>query len=90
MKPKRNCESTPEQRTVTIEGNIIVKYCPPDNKMKHEIVIHPIGIKDSLIIELEIDCQCDCEKQNSTDTNSPDCHNAGFIQCGICKCNEGR
>ncbi|CAB3248238.1 unnamed protein product [Arctia plantaginis] len=88
-KPKRNCESTPEQRTVSIEGNLIVKYCPPDNEKKHEIVIHPIGIKDSLVIELEIDCQCDCEKEISTNTTSPVCHNAGFIQCGICKCNEG-
>ncbi|KAG6444042.1 integrin beta-PS-like [Manduca sexta] len=77
-----NCASTYENPVVTIPAILEVKECPKENKT-HELVINPVSLNDKLIIKLEVICKCECEVKSDISSR---CNNAGYIQCGICKC----
>lgn len=68
-----------------INVTLTVKRCEQNIP---EITIRPIGLTDKLIVHVKSDCHCDCESLHSDPV--PECSNAGFIECGICKCNDGR
>ncbi|KAJ0181644.1 hypothetical protein K1T71_002366 [Dendrolimus kikuchii] len=80
-----NCKITPAQPIVTIPATLKVNSCPKEKF--HKLEIGPRSASDILTINLEIDCECECEKKNAL--VSPKCNNAGFYQCGVCKCNTG-
>ncbi|PZC83274.1 hypothetical protein B5X24_HaOG208038 [Helicoverpa armigera] len=86
-KPTRFCE-VGHKESLTINGTVKVKSCPDDPNQKQQVVINPYGLPDRLTINLDVDCQCDCERIK-TGTKASECNNAGFIQCGICKCFPG-
>ncbi|KAM7424372.1 hypothetical protein PAMA_000627 [Pampus argenteus] len=50
--------------------------------------LKPVGLQDSLEVELEALCSCDC--QQSSEANSSHCtEGQGTFQCGICVCQPG-
>ncbi|KAM7405943.1 hypothetical protein PAMP_000353 [Pampus punctatissimus] len=50
--------------------------------------LKPVGLQDSLEVELEALCSCDC--QQSPEANSSHCTKGqGTFQCGICVCQPG-
>lgn len=43
--------------------DIEVLKCPKERKDRFQTIqIYPVGINESLIIDLEMLCECDCEK----------------------------
>ncbi|CAM1294686.1 ITGB1 (predicted) [Pycnogonum litorale] len=64
--------------------------CPFDKSgWSKDITIHPYGLQDKLVIDLQMLCQCECESTEKQIKNSSDCSSGrGTRQCGICKCNE--
>lgn len=48
---------------VEFTAEITLKECPKDrNKWKQTFDISPVGISDSLTVEVEMLCECPCER----------------------------
>lgn len=88
--PTAKCEGLKVGDSVTFSAEITVVECP---KNKHErmqtIQIYPVGINETLTVNLEMICGCDCENplDKTYITNSKDCKNKGNLVCGMCECN---
>ncbi|KAI8427552.1 hypothetical protein MSG28_002061 [Choristoneura fumiferana] len=75
-----------------IKGTIrLRKYTKNYYKGDHiEIPIVQRGLKENLLLVVDIISSCACEDKSRTVPTSPACSFAGDKQCGICKCSEGR
>ncbi|KAJ8985291.1 hypothetical protein NQ317_007078 [Molorchus minor] len=74
--------------TVDFKVEIEVLKCPKNPKDHFQTIqIRPVGINETLIIDLEMLCECPCEKNGQR--NSPRCSSAGTYKCGVCDCNPG-
>ncbi|XP_023167612.1 integrin beta-PS isoform X1 [Drosophila hydei] len=76
---------------VTFTAQITVTKCPTDPRHWNQAIqIYPVGINESMIIDLEMLCSCPCEHVGSTgyELHSQKCHNHGTYMCGICECDE--
>ena len=74
---------------VSFTAKIEVTKCPQDpREWKQTFKIYPVGINESVIVDLEMLCQCNCEKQGNPgyEERSPQCNHVGTYKCGICKC----
>ena len=63
--------------------------CPKDPREWRQVFeIYPVGINESVIVDLEMICQCDCERPGNFgyEENSPRCNGVGTYKCGICEC----
>lgn len=48
---------------VTFQAEVQVKACPENPKdWKQTFAIYPVGINESLIVDLEMLCSCPCER----------------------------
>ncbi|XP_054707200.1 integrin beta-1-like isoform X2 [Uloborus diversus] len=73
---------------VTFRVELKYDKCPKDPKRwNRSFQISPVGLQDSLTVNLEMLCQCDCEKKENEEPFSEKCSkgNGSFV-CGICKC----
>ncbi|XP_055370761.1 integrin beta-PS-like [Condylostylus longicornis] len=85
------CSELKDDSTVNFEARIEVLGCPKDkNDWKQIIQIYPIGIDESLTIDLEIICGCDCEESTHStyEEISDKCGGQGTYKCGLCDCND--
>ncbi|RWS27598.1 integrin beta-PS-like protein, partial [Leptotrombidium deliense] len=78
--------------TVEYDVEIEVLRCPDKpSQWNQSFVIKPIGLRDQLVVDLQIVCECDCEKEWIEERNSPKCtFGNGTYECGICNCNKNR
>ncbi|KAM8934441.1 integrin beta-6 [Pelodytes ibericus] len=52
------------------------------------LVIKPVGLRDSL--EIDIQSECDCPCQAAAEDRSPECSQGhGALECGVCVCSAG-
>ncbi|XP_073833072.1 position-specific antigen beta subunit myospheroid isoform X2 [Musca autumnalis] len=85
------CDGLKVGDIVTFNAKIVVTSCPADPaEWKQTIQIYPVGINESLVVDLEMLCSCDCERPGSAgyELNSPQCNNHGKLMCGICDCDD--
>lgn len=76
---------------VSFNVNIVVRTCPKNkSEWKQTLHIHPIGINQSLTVDLETICSCPCENLGHTlfELNSTKCSEFGTYKCGVCECDE--
>merc|ERR1712013_582264 len=74
---------------VMFTAKIEVVKCPKDpREWKQTFQIYPVGINESVIVDLEMICQCNCEIPGNFgyEENSPLCNGVGTYKCGICEC----
>jgi len=74
---------------VGFTAKIEVIKCPKDpREWKQIFQIYPVGINESVLVDLEMICQCDCEKKGNMgyEEHSPLCNGVGTYKCGICEC----
>ncbi|XP_001606384.1 integrin beta-PS [Nasonia vitripennis] len=76
--------------TVEVE----VKACPENRAdWKQKFMIYPVGINESLTVNLEMICDCECERADSInqgfEPHSQQCSARGDLSCGICACDDG-
>uniref|UniRef100_A0A8C2G664 Integrin beta n=1 Tax=Cyprinus carpio TaxID=7962 RepID=A0A8C2G664_CYPCA len=70
------------------EFKITAKGCPSKGKSE-TIKINPLGFSEKVEIVLNFICECECHKDGIL--NSPVCSDGnGTLECGVCRCNEGR
>ncbi|CAG9834767.1 unnamed protein product [Diabrotica balteata] len=86
------CDNIKVGDVVTFKIDIEVLKCPK-NRADHfqTIQIYPVGMRESLKIDLEMICECDCEKPGNRyyKENAPACSSMGTYKCGICECSPG-
>lgn len=85
------CEGLKVGDEVKFEVEIVVLECPQNpNDWQQKFQIYPVGINESLTVNLEMLCSCPCERPNHPEfeLNSPKCKGHGTYKCGICECND--
>lgn len=89
--PTSKCDNLKVGDVVSFTAQILVTSCPADPRDWNQVIqIYPVGINESLIIDLEMLCSCPCERPGSIgyEINSGSCNNHGTYMCGICECDE--
>ncbi|KAH8416731.1 hypothetical protein KR222_000277 [Zaprionus bogoriensis] len=74
---------------VEFSAQIVVTKCPKNPRNWNQVIqIYPVGINESMVIDLEMLCSCPCENPGSIgyELHSKHCHNSGTYMCGICDC----
>lgn len=92
LKQTNKCDGLKVGTVVQFQAEIEVTACPPDrSQWKQSFRIYPVGINESLTIDLEMQCDCPCETPGNAGykENSPLCSGFGTLKCGICDC-DGR
>lgn len=89
---KRNkCDGLRVGTQVDFEVRLTVLKCPENrNRWNKTIIISPVGLKETLKLDLEMICECDCEKEWVGEKHSSKCNGSGTYQCGVCSCNENK
>lgn len=87
------CDGLKVGDVVSFETEIVVTSCPSNpSEWKQSFQIYPVGINESLVIDLEMLCSCPCEFSGhpAFEDLSPRCNGHGTMKCGICECDESR
>ncbi|XP_071541233.1 integrin beta-PS isoform X2 [Panulirus ornatus] len=74
---------------VEFRAEVTVEECPKDrNKWRQLISIYPVGLRESLTIDLEMVCDCPCERPGNEGyiVKAEECSFHGTYQCGVCEC----
>ncbi|XP_045106617.1 integrin beta-PS-like isoform X2 [Portunus trituberculatus] len=77
---------------VEFRAEITVDKCPEDPSEWNQVIgIYPVGLRESLIIDLEMICNCPCERPGDEgyEVASDECSGHGTYQCGVCDCDKG-
>ncbi|GLH04820.1 hypothetical protein R5R35_010140 [Gryllus longicercus] len=91
MRENHTCEGLKVGSKVNFEVEFLAKQCPRNRAdWKQTIQIYPVGIDESLIVDLELLCDCQCERENHSEfeKKSEYCNKAGDLVCGVCQCDE--
>uniref|UniRef100_A0A8C5QYT6 Integrin beta n=1 Tax=Leptobrachium leishanense TaxID=445787 RepID=A0A8C5QYT6_9ANUR len=71
----------------TVSFSVTINSTSCERQTRH-IVIKPVGLQDSL--EIEIRSECDCPCQADAEERSAECtHGQGDKECGVCVCRAG-
>ncbi|XP_067007319.2 integrin beta-PS isoform X2 [Anabrus simplex] len=83
------CENVKPNDNITFEARIKISECPPeyDTVWNTTLQFKPVGINETLDVELAVYCGCRCEKKE--EHNSSLCSSRGTLKCGTCQCNKG-
>nr|CAD7426152.1 unnamed protein product [Timema monikensis] len=91
VKQTSKCDGLKVGTQVRFEAEIKVTSCPTDSKDWNQIIeIYPVGIKESLIVDLEMLCDCPCERRGHRfyEERSSKCSYNGTFACGMCQCDD--
>ncbi|XP_033219154.1 integrin beta-PS isoform X2 [Belonocnema kinseyi] len=86
------CDKLKKGDKVEFSAYITVTHCPANrSEWNQSFTIYPVGINETLKINLEMICECDCERPEyeKYEENSSSCSNNGTYKCGVCDCNAG-
>lgn len=92
LRQTNKCSGLKVGSQVSFTAKIEVIKCPKDpREWTQTFQIYPVGINESVIVNLEMLCQCNCEKPGNQgyEVNSPRCNHVGTYKCGICECPDG-
>uniref|UniRef100_A0A1B6CMD9 Integrin beta n=1 Tax=Clastoptera arizonana TaxID=38151 RepID=A0A1B6CMD9_9HEMI len=83
------CDGLKVGTVVDFKTTIEVTSCPPNPKdWKQKFMIYPVGINESLVVNLEMLCDCPCEREGHPEyeEHSSKCGTFGTYKCGVCEC----
>lgn len=76
---------------VDFRVEVTLSKCPEDrNDWRQLISIYPVGLRERLLIDLEMFCDCQCERPGNEGfiPSAEECNYHGSYQCGICQCDK--
>lgn len=85
------CDGLRVGDVVSFTAEIVVTECPTNPRDWYQVFqIYPVGINESLVVDLEMLCSCPCERQGhpAFEPFSPRCKGHGTYKCGLCECDE--
>lgn len=84
----KHCSNIKPGETVVFNVTVELPACV--SGLRH-FSLKPVGLQDSLEVEVEPLCSCDCRQPlNSTTTSSTECtEGQGSFRCGVCVCQPG-
>uniref|UniRef100_A0A8D8UPU8 Integrin beta n=1 Tax=Cacopsylla melanoneura TaxID=428564 RepID=A0A8D8UPU8_9HEMI len=88
-KQTHKCDGLKVGTVVQFEVDIEVTACPANrNEWNQTFLIYPVGINETLRVDLEMQCECPCERpdHNTFKLKSPFCSGYGTFKCGVCEC----
>lgn len=83
------CDGLKVGDVVQFTAEIVVTSCPKHPRDWFQTFqIYPVGINESLIVDLEMLCSCPCEFPDhpAYEIASDKCKGHGVYKCGICEC----
>ncbi|XP_056277326.1 integrin beta-1-like [Pseudoliparis swirei] len=84
----RKCSNISIGDEVSFKISIESKKCPSHGKAEI-IKIKPLGFNEEVEVVLNFICDCQCAAEGTPDSDV--CHEGnGTLECGACKCNDGR
>lgn len=85
----KKCDNIKVGDKVDFEILITATSCRTSHRQT--LKISPVGIDESLIIDIDLICTCDCEKptHKTYEISSSKCKNQGIHICGVCECDDG-
>lgn len=89
LKVTNKCDGLKVGTLVKFAADIEVTSCPANrDEWKQTFQIYPVGINESLVVDLEMICDCACENPGNVgyEEFSPKCSGFGTYKCGICIC----
>uniref|UniRef100_U5EVW7 Integrin beta n=1 Tax=Corethrella appendiculata TaxID=1370023 RepID=U5EVW7_9DIPT len=89
--PTSKCDGLKVGDVVSFTAEIVVTSCPTNPRDWHQTFqIYPVGINESLVVDLEMLCNCPCEHEGhpAYEPQSFKCNSFGVYKCGICECDE--
>ncbi|XP_017780803.1 PREDICTED: integrin beta-PS-like [Nicrophorus vespilloides] len=87
FKKTDRCENVKVGDIVSFKIEVEVTRCPRDPEdWKQRLQIYPIGVNETMYMDLEMLCSCQCEQKGYVE-NAKECMGAGTYKCGICECN---
>ena len=89
LRQTKRCSGLKVGSKVTFTAKIEVLKCPKDpREWKQRFLISPVGINESIVVDLEMVCSCDCEQAGNSgyEEQSPHCGDVGTYKCGVCEC----
>ncbi|XP_046678492.1 LOW QUALITY PROTEIN: integrin beta-PS-like [Homalodisca vitripennis] len=92
LKQTNKCDGLQVGTVVTFQVEVEVMSCPKDPKeWNHVFQIYPVGINESLTVDLEMLCSCPCESPGNPlyKESAPECSDVGTYKCGVCECDSG-
>ncbi|XP_061186067.1 integrin beta-1-A-like isoform X2 [Saccostrea echinata] len=90
VKDTNKCENLAIGQSVNFSVTLEVKSCPPEGQEEKILKIKPVGLYDTLTVNLTFKCKCDCESEAKMEANKnhANCNYNGTYVCGMCVCNE--
>jgi integrin beta 1 len=87
------CDGLKVGNKIEFTVEVKVPACPENSaNWKQKFLIYPVGINESLTVNLEMLCDCDCEHADSLnkgfERNSLKCDGHGDLACGVCTCHD--
>ncbi|KAE8742436.1 hypothetical protein FOCC_FOCC011990 [Frankliniella occidentalis] len=89
LKQTNKCDGLKVGTLVKFAADIEVTSCPANrDEWKQTFQIYPVGINESLVIDLEMICDCACENPGNVGyiENAKECSGFGTYKCGVCEC----
>ncbi|KAL1374960.1 hypothetical protein pipiens_017789 [Culex pipiens pipiens] len=84
-KQRNKCDELKQNQMVQFEVEITLLRCPANPQEWSQVLkISPVGIDESLTVNLELLCGCPCE--GTGQKNAAECSGVGTLQCGVCNC----
>ncbi|XP_034949317.1 integrin beta-PS [Chelonus insularis] len=85
------CDGLKVGTKVEFIAEIEVTSCPANrSEWKQKFDIYPVGINETLTVNLEMLCDCQCEHSGPMyEAKSPECNGVGTLKCGVCECYDG-
>ncbi|KAF5292608.1 hypothetical protein FQA39_LY13941 [Lamprigera yunnana] len=68
---------------------VFLKECPEDRSNWNQTIhVYPIGLSESVYIDLEMLCSCPCEQPGDSGYKlfAKECNGVGTLKCGKCEC----
>ncbi|XP_018335576.1 integrin beta-PS isoform X1 [Agrilus planipennis] len=90
-KKTNKCENIKVGDIVNFRLDIELTECPKDPREWYQTLqVYPIGLNESLIIDLEMLCSCPCERPGNVGYKelAPECNSFGTYKCGVCECDD--
>lgn len=87
--PTNKCDGLKVGDVVNFYAEIMVTQCPENPAEWNQVFqIYPVGINESLVVNLKMICDCPCERQGNSNyqERSPHCSDVGTYACGVCMC----